>query len=92
MCNALANRTVRATAHCRSAFRPAVCTRHGIEKVLRVTTPLKVFHGEKDTVQRGGWAREGDGDWGVYPPPLVLATPKSQINTVPTPTVAWTRA
>ena len=26
------------------------------------------------------------------PPPLVIATQKSQINTVPTPTVAWTRA
>ena len=27
----------------------------------------------------------------MYPPPLVLATLKFQINTVPTPTVAWTR-
>ena len=25
------------------------------------------------------------------PPPLVIATEKSQINTVPTPAVAWTR-
>ena len=28
----------------------------------------------------------------IPPPHLVLATQKSQINTVPTPTVAWTRA
>ena len=31
-------------------------------------------------------------DQPYIPPPLVSATPKSQINTVPTPTVAWTRA
>ena len=27
----------------------------------------------------------------AYPPPLVIATQKSQIGTVPTPTAAWTR-
>ena len=32
--------------------------------------------------------------WGAStpPPPFVIATPKYGINTVPTPTVAWTRA
>ena len=30
--------------------------------------------------------------WPLFPPPFVIATPKYGINTVPTPTVATTRA
>ena len=52
--------------------------------------------GVKGTIECNDAGPAWEGHWGrsstCTPPPLVIATQKSQINMVPMPTVAWTRA